>query len=160
LDFTNILQQNILRRVKQLSKNGAEEGVVMIAYGDETYNKEWSALLDNVGNYIQTKTNISAYSYGWCGHLVHYDPAKTTEAIEKILQHKKSALVIPVLVAHDEMFQIKIIGDGISKIQDNKNRVRYKPDSILPDENVTQWIVQISTEYVNKILSNEFTLNK
>jgi hypothetical protein len=151
LDFTDILRKNILRRVQSLTKSAKDEGLVLIAYGDATYEKEWIALLDNVSDFVNQHTGISAHSYGWCGHLVHYDPQKTTDAIERVLESKKRAIVIPVLVAHDEMFQIKIIGDGISKIENNKNRVIYKPDSILPDENVEQWVINSSNEFVEKI---------
>lgn len=151
LDYANIVKSNILRRVKTLSKKPSEEGIVLIAYGDETYEKEWGTLLDDVGRFIKEQTGITAHSYGWCGHIAHYNPQKTTDAIQNVLSRKEKALVIPVLVAHDEMFQIKIIGDGIAKIADNKNRVRYKPDSILPDENIEQWIISISNKYVQKI---------
>jgi hypothetical protein len=154
LDYANILKSNILRRVKLLSMKPAEEGIVMIAYGDETYENEWRNLLDEVGLFIKQRTGISIHSYGWCGHVAHYDPQKTADAIEKVLTKKQKALVIPVLVAHDEMFQIKIIGDGIAKIHDNKNRVRYKPDSILPDENIEEWIITITNIYVQKIQDN------
>ncbi len=158
LDYANILKSNILRRVKLLSTTPAEEGIVLIAYGDETYEKEWEKLLDDVGRYIKEQTNITAHSFGWCGHIAHYDPQRTTDAIQNVLSKKEKALVIPVLVAHDEMFQIKIIGDGIARIQENKKRVIYKPDSILPDENIEQWIISISNKHVQKIQDN-FSIN-
>ena len=76
---------------------------------------------------------------------------KTTAAINTVLKNARTALVIPVLVAHDEQFQIKIIGDGIAKVPDNKSRVLYKPDSILPDPNVERWVVSVTDEYVRKV---------
>ncbi|MEW5799443.1 MAG: CbiX/SirB N-terminal domain-containing protein [Bacteroidota bacterium] len=155
LDFTDLLRKNVLRRVKSLTKNSKEEALVMIAYGDETYEKEWASLLDNVGNYVRQQTGIASHSYGWCGHLVHYDPQKTTDAIVKVLASSKKAIVIPLLVAHDEMFQVKIIGDGIANVENNKSRVVYRPDSILPDANVEQWVINISNEYVQKIQNEE-----
>lgn len=160
LDFTNLLKKNTLLRVQSLSKNSKEEGLVMIAYGDETYEKEWADLFNTVGAFVKQNTGIATHSHGWCGHLVHYNPDKTTEAIEKVLAAKNKAIVIPVLVAHDEMFQIKIIGDGIAKVAENKTRVVYKPDSILPDENVEKWIISITNEYSNKILNNELVSTK
>ncbi len=151
LDFTDILQKNILRRVKDISKNPAEEGLVLMAYGDQTYMKEWTALLDKVGTYVQTNMGITEHANGWCGHVANYRPDSTTVAIQRVLKNKKTAVVIPVLVAHDEMFQIKIIGDGISKVQNSKDRVIYKPDSILPDTNVEAWIINIVASYKDKI---------
>ena len=54
-----------------------------------------------------------------------------------------------MLVAHDEMFQVKIIGDGIAKVEDHKNRVVYRPDAILPDDNVDAWVVEGALKVVN-----------
>ncbi|MCP9440760.1 MAG: CbiX/SirB N-terminal domain-containing protein [Nitrospira sp.] len=153
LDFTDILQKNLLRRVTALSRNPADEGLVLIGYGDETYDKEWVDLFDKAAGYVRQHTGIAWYSYGWCGHIANYKPEETTAAINTVLKHARTALVIPVLVAHDEQFQIKIIGDGIAKVPDHKNRVLYKPDSILPDPNIERWVVSVTDEYVRKIQS-------
>ncbi|TND09807.1 MAG: cobalamin (vitamin B12) biosynthesis CbiX protein [Bacteroidetes bacterium] len=151
LDFTDIVQKNILRRVKAISKDTANEGLVMIAYGDETYTKEWSALLNGVGEYVKANAGINAHAHGWCGHIAHYNPDSTTVAINRVLSKKPKAIVVPVLVAHDEMFQVKIIGDGINKIENVAEKITYKPDAILPDPNVTNWVINISREYVMKV---------
>lgn len=154
LDFPGVLKDNVLRRVKMLSTKPAEEGLVLIAYGDETYEKEWSALLDGVGEYVKKQTGIDSHSHGWCGHIARYNPAKTTEAIEKVLRTKTKAVVVPVLVAHDENFQIKIIGGGIAKVANHQSRVLYRPDSILPDSNIEQWVIRIASQYVADIAAD------
>lgn len=151
LDFTDILEKNVLSRVNSLSENAENEGLVLIAYGDEGYNTEWSNLMDTVGTFVGNHTGINAYSYGWCGHLVHYEPSKTTDAINTVLQEKETAIVVPILVAHDEMFQIQIIGDGIKAVANNNERVKYKPDSILPDSNVSQWVIDVVQATLHKI---------
>lgn len=149
LDFSSLLEKNILRRFNALSNDASQEGMVLIAYGDVTYNAEWSSLMEKVGAYVNAQTGLPSYSYGWCGHIVHYEPDSTTVAINKVLKTQKRAVVIPVLVAHDEMFQVQIIGDGIKKIKDHENRVVYKPDAILPDENLNAWVIDaVSKELV------------
>jgi hypothetical protein len=153
LDFTDILQKNILRRFKDISKDATKEGLVMMAYGDETYVKEWSELLTKVGQYVAQNSGITEFSFGWCGHIAHYNPDSTTVAINRVLNKKEMAVVIPVLVAHDEMFQIKIIGDGINKIKKNKEKVIYKPDAILPDANIENWVITVTSEFANKIIN-------
>ncbi len=155
LDFESILQQNILRRARSMSTNPAEEGLTLIAYGDETYEKEWADLMKAVANHVKENLGIDTYSYGWCGHLVHYDPQKTTTAIEEVLAKKKRSLVLPVLVAHDEMFQVKIIGDGIKQVKDSDSRVVYRADAILPDPGVSQWVVDITSEYTKSIVDGK-----
>lgn len=154
LDYPDILQKNILKRAAELSKNPENEGLVLIGYGDATYNTDWSNLFVKVGEYVNQHTGISGLSYGWCGHLVHYNPDSTTVAIEQVLKEKERAIVIPVLVAHDEMFQVQIIGDGIAKIKNNKERVSYRPDAILPDPNVENWVITAANTAVEQLNNN------
>lgn len=154
LDFTDLLKKNILRRVKELSKDPQNEGLSLIAYGDKTYNAEWSKLMEDVAAYVQQNTGVNEYSYGWCGHIAHYNPDSTTLAIKQVLQKKKSAIVIPVLVAFDEMFQVKIIGGGIEKVPQSKERVSYKPDAILPDRGVEDWVIAASRDLTTRVLAS------
>ncbi len=151
LDFSEILRKNVLRRAKNLSKNPEDEGLVIIAYGSEPYEKEWRDLFDKAAQHVQSETGIDTYSIGWCGHIVRYSPDSTAAAVKRVLDRKKRALVIPSLVAFDENFQIKIIGGGIEKVDDHETRVVYKPDAILPDSNIEQWIVDISDEFATTI---------
>ena len=151
LDFTDILQKNVLRRVEALSVNPEKEGLVLIGYGDETYDKEWGELFDKVAGYVKQNKGISTHSYGWCGHIAHYKSEETTKAIDKVLKDKEVAVVIPILIAHDENFQIKIIGGGIEKVKSNKERVLYKPDAILPDINVESWVITTTFEHILKV---------
>ncbi|MBV7440187.1 CbiX/SirB N-terminal domain-containing protein [Weeksellaceae bacterium TAE3-ERU29] len=155
LDFTDILQKNVLRRVKSLSKDPENEGVTLVGYGDTDYEKEWSDLFKKIGKTVKDSLGITDLNHAWCGHIAGYSSEPTKEAIEKILEKKKTDIVIPVLVAHDENFQIRIIGGGIEKVANNKERVIYKPDAVLPDENVEKWVVDVATEYVTKANNNE-----
>jgi sirohydrochlorin ferrochelatase len=147
LDFTELLSANVVRRVKGMSRQPADEGVVLIAYGDQTYEREWSALMEKVGGSLRRELGIDTYAHGWCGHLVHYDPKKTTVAIETVLAKKRRALVVPILVAHDEMFQIRIIGGGIERVKGHRARVVYRADAILPDPRVESWVVETVTHH-------------
>lgn len=155
LDFTNILEKNVLRRVKELSVQPAEEGVTLVGYGDKDYEAEWSHLFKKIGESIKDSLGITNLNYAWCGHIAGYKSEPTQKAIEEILKQKKRDIVIPVLVAHDENFQIKIIGGAIDKVEDNKEKVGYKPDAILPDKNVENWVVDITKQYVDKINKGE-----
>ena len=158
LDFTDVLKKNVLRRVQDLSKNPAKEGLVLIGYGDETYDKEWGELFDKVSEHVKQNVGITEHTYGWCGHIARYNPEKTTIAVNEVLKKKDVAVVIPVLVAHDENFQIRIIGGGIEKVKDNKTKVIYKPDAILPDANIEKWVIDIVSEYVTKLNTDQTSL--
>jgi hypothetical protein len=153
LDFSQTLRQNILRRARALSKDPSREGLTMIAYGDATYMNEWTGLLSEVGEYVRQQAGIETYSIGWCGHVAGYNPDSTTVAIDRVLALKDNALVVPVLVAHDEMFQVKIIGDGIDRLSNRKPRVRYIADAILPDKDIEHWVVDVVGRYAGNIHS-------
>ena len=40
---------------------------------------------------------------------------------------------------------------ALASTPDNKTRVVYKPDAILPDTNVEKWVLDVSAEYARKI---------
>ena len=48
LDYTTLLKKNVERRVKALSKNPENEGVVLVAYGDAQYNQQWMEMVDDI----------------------------------------------------------------------------------------------------------------
>ena len=142
LDFPDILINNVLRRSRALSEEASDEGVVLVAYGSADYEAEWSQLLSGrVGAVLKQAMGVPECTHCWCGHLVHYDPAETTRAVEDILKRRRRALVVPVLVAVDEMFQEGVIQDGIDAVAE-KHRIRYVPDAILPDAGVRAWVVE------------------
>jgi hypothetical protein len=153
LDYTDILGKNLVTRIKKLSVNPTNEGAVLIAYGDQEYDKEWTELMKTMMNKIEAEVGINKFEYTWCGHIVHYDTKPTTTAIENILKEKDNCIVMPVLVAFDEMFQGDVIGGGIDNVK-NKEKVIYKPDAILPDKNVENWVINITNKFVSNIINS------
>jgi sirohydrochlorin ferrochelatase len=145
LDFGSMVKENVLRRARKLSRDPAREGLVLIAYGDRTYDRQWSALMEEVARHAMAETGMGAFAYGWAGHVAHYDPAHTTRAVEQVLAKKERAVVVPVFVAFDEMFQVQIIGKGIANVPRHRERVAYAPDAILPDPTVESWVVETSS---------------
>lgn len=155
LDFSNTLPKNVLRRSKELSVNPEREGLVLIGYGDSAYDKEWRGLFDKVAEHVKQGVGIGEHTYGWCGHLVHYNPEETTKAIDAVLQKKDVAVVVPVLVAYDEMFQKNIIGRGIENVANYGEKVLYNADAILPDADIENWVINISAEYADNIRASQ-----
>lgn len=151
LDFSNTLPGNVARRCQELSRQPANEGLVLIGYGDATYLNEWGELFDKVAEHVKQEIGIGEHTYGWCGHLVHYNPDETTKAINAVLAKKEAAVVIPILVAYDEMFQKNIIGRGIAQVENGQERILYRPDAILPDSAVENWVISISGQFANSI---------
>ena len=156
LDFPAVLGKNIVRRVQQMSKDPANEGVVLVAYGDKQYDDEWKHLLKKVGDEIKSETGVDCIQHAWCGHVVHYRSEPTATAIRDVLCKKQRAIVLPVLVGVDEMFQGKIIGGAIKEVSANE-RIAYRHDAILPDENINRWVVDISLELASKLTDQHAT---
>lgn len=151
LDFPDILGKNISERVARLSTTPKNEACVLVAYGDASYNDEWTKMMLDIKAKLTADHGIDVIDYAWCGHLVGYSQEPTVDAIKRVLSKKDRALVLPVLVAYDEYFQTEIIGGAVDKMN-KKGNVAYKPDAILPDANVQKWIVDISNETFNKFI--------
>ena len=156
LDFPAVLGKNVVRRVRQLSKTPAAEGVVLVAYGDEQYDEEWKRLLKKVGDELQGETGIDCVEHAWCGHIVHFKSEPTATAIREVLKKKQRAIVIPILISVDETLQGKIIGGAVKSIGAD-DRIAYRHDAILPDENVNRWVVDISLELASKVTGRHAT---
>lgn len=149
LDFTTLLKKNVLRRIKALSDGSGNEGVVLVAYGDKDYNQQWEEMMDEIGRFLKIKLDMDTVAYAWCGHLVNYSTAPTENAIKQVFELEDKVLVLPLLVAFDPYFQLEIIETATNNVENSQNVV-YKPDAILPDDNLNKWVVEIT----NKVVSN------
>ena len=143
LDYSTILKKNIERRVKALSEDPENEGVLLVAYGDAQYNQQWEEMVDSIGKYLKIKTGHSSIAYSWCGHLVGYSQEPTVKGIEKLMELEDRVIVIPVLVGNDPYFQKEIIQKAVDMVKGN---VAYTQDAILPDENLNKWVIDITNK--------------
>jgi len=148
LDYTNILKKNIERRVKALSKNAADESVLLVAYGDAEYNQQWEEMVEEIGKYLKTKTGHENIAYAWCGHLVHYSTEPTKNGITQLQELDENVIVIPVLVANDSYFQNDIIQTAVNEVE-KSDHVYYIQDAILPDPGLNEWVINITAKMVD-----------
>jgi hypothetical protein len=151
LDYTTILKKNVARRVEHLSTSADNEAVLLVAYGDEQYNQQWEELVEEIGKYLKIKTGHESIAYSWCGHIVTYSSEPTTEGIEKLFELEDNVIVIPVLVANDEHFQGEIIQHGVDAAS-CPTPVKYIQDAILPDANLNQWVIDITSQTLKNIV--------
>ena len=143
LDYSTILKKNVERRVKALSKDAENEGILLVAYGDAEYNQQWEEMVDEIGKYLKIKTGHESIAYSWCGHLVGYSTEPTVKGIEQLMELEDNVIVIPILVANDPYFQKDIIQKACDMVKGN---VLYVQDAILPDANLNKWVIDISKE--------------
>ena len=145
LDYSSILKKNVARRVQALSTDAANEGVLLVAYGDQQYNQQWEEMVEEIGKYLKLKTGHEDIAYAWCGHLVHYSQEPTKNGILKLQELNDNVIVIPVLIANDPYFQEKIIQAAVDAISVDGN-VKYIQDAILPDAPLNQWVKEIAVK--------------
>lgn len=143
LDYSTILKKNVERRVKALSKDAENEGVLLVAYGDADYNQQWEEMVDEIGKYLKIKTGHESIAYSWCGHLVGYSTEPTVKGIEQLMELEDNVIVIPILVANDPYFQKDIIQKACDMVKGN---VLYVQDAILPDNNLNNWVIDITNK--------------
>lgn len=150
LDYSTLLKKNVERRVRALSKNPSEEGVLLVAYGDEQYNQQWEEMVDDIGKYLKVKTGHESIAYAWCGHLVRYSTEPTMNGIQQLHELEDKVIVIPVLVANDPYFQNDIIQKAVNEVENSSN-VYYVQDAILPDTNLNRWVIDITNKTTENI---------
>lgn len=145
LDYSTLLKKNVEKRVEDLSKDPDNEAVLLVAYGDADYNQQWEEMVDEIGKYLKIKTGHESIAYAWCGHLVGYSTEPTLKGIEQLHELEDNVIVIPILVANDAYFQNDIIQTACDMAEGN---VLYKQDAILPDNNLNEWVIDISNKTV------------
>ncbi|HID45776.1 MAG TPA: cobalamin biosynthesis protein CbiX [Chromatiaceae bacterium] len=145
MDYTTLLKKNVNDRVSALKNEGASGGVVLVAYGDKHYNQQWEEMMADIGRYLKAKSDVDTVAYAWCEHLVNYSPEPTMKAIQQVFELEDKVMVVPLLVAYDPAFQDDIIQKAVNQSENSANIV-YKPDAILPDKNLEQWVVDITKQ--------------
>ena len=149
LDFSGLVKRNLARRVRailgrpQAGGAGPSNGLVLIGYGSAEFDDEWNRFFTEIRNYAESELGFVASAHGWCGHLVSYRRQPTIDAIESVLARADRAVVVPILVAYDPMFQERVIGRAVERCP-QPERVLYRPDSILPEPEVGRWVIEIA----------------
>lgn len=147
LDFSGLARTNLERRVRAIlgrrpdaGMSRSHDGLVLVGYGSTEFVDDWERFFMELRNFAEVELGLSPTAHAWCGHTAGYRRQPTIDAIGRVLQRAERALVIPMLVANDEMFQSRIIGGAVSGCGES-DRVLYRPDAILPEPEVGRWIV-------------------
>jgi len=148
----NVLKKNVLRRVLALQgdDSGDDMGVLLVGYGDQAYGQQMQEIMEGIGRYLKIKSEIDTVGYAFAGDLVDYSGEPVVKAIHEILDLEEEVLVVPVLLGIDKMLQVNTIEAAVNAVP-TSSRLRYKPDSVLPDAKVNEYIVRIVREGVERI---------
>ncbi|MEZ4588374.1 MAG: CbiX/SirB N-terminal domain-containing protein [Gemmatimonadales bacterium] len=150
LDFSNLIRTNLARRLRAIvgrrsarAGDAHRDGLVLVGYGSAEFEDEWNRFFREVRGFAESDLEIAATAHAWCGHIVRYSRQPTIDAIEELLDLADRVIVIPILVAYDQMFQKRIIGRAVERCA-APERVLYRPDAILPEPAVGRWVVEIT----------------
>ncbi len=146
------LKKNVLRRVLALQgeDSGEDMGVLLVGYGDQAYGQQMQEIMEGIGRYLKIKSEIDTVGYAFSGDLVDYSGEPVVKAIHEILDLEEEVIVVPVLLGVDEMLQTNTIGAAVNAIP-TSSRLRYKPDAVLPDAKVNEYVIKIVKEGVERI---------
>ena len=152
LNEGNALKKNILRRVEALQgdDSGDDMGVLLVGYGDQAYGQQMQEIMEGIGRYLKIKSEIDTVGYAFAGDLVDYSGEPVVEAINEILDLEEEVIVVPVLLGIDKMLQVNTIEAAVNAIP-TSSRLRYIPDSVLPEPKVNDYIVKVVREGVERI---------
>ena len=151
MDFSGLVQRSVVRRIRAITgrrdEDGSDQrfGALLVGYGSGEFEDEWNRFFAEVRSAIGHEIGITHTAHAWCGHLVSYSREPISKAIESLLQRVDRVVVVPVFVAYDPMFQDKIIGRAVERCGASE-RVLYRPDAILPDPEVSRWVIDISRQ--------------
>lgn len=151
LSDSEVLKKSVLRRVNALkgADSGEDMAVLLVGYGDQVYGQQMEELMESLGRYLKVKTDIDTVAFAFCGKLTDYSGTPVVESIKETLELEQEVLVVPVLLATDDMLQVNTIQAAINAIP-TASKVRYKADAVLPDLEVNEWIVQKVGEAVER----------
>ena len=152
LSDSEVLKKNVLRRVNELKgqDSGEDMAIVLVGYGDQVYGQQMSDIMEGLGRYLKIKTDIDTVAFAFCGKLTDYSGAPVVEVINEVLELEQQVLVVPVLVGVDEMLQVNTIQAAGNAVP-SSSKVRYKPDAVLPDPVVNEWVVTKVQEAVQRV---------
>jgi len=148
LDFSGLARKSLARRVRSIlgrrpesGRRRSNDGLVLVGYGSAEFEDDWDRFFMELRGYAEVELGLTPTAHAWCGHIAGYRRQPTMEAIDRVLEHADRALVVPMLVASDEMFQERIIGGAVARCK-VPDRVLYRPDAILPEPEVGRWVLE------------------
>lgn len=147
LDFPGLAKSSLTRRVRaalgrrdQTDSMRYRDGLVLVGYGSAEFDDDWQRFFMELRNHAECKLGLTPTAHAWCGHIARYRRQPTIDAINRVLESADRALVVPILVAYDEMFQDRIIGGAVERCSE-PHRVLYRADAILPEPDVGRWVI-------------------
>lgn len=155
LDYGNVIEEILLERVNELSKDPKNEALVILAHGDNEFLPFWESLANEAGNYILGKTGIECFDKAF----VEVGQSFGIDGVETILNaaHKKDRIIVVGMYLSTGVNNmpaksgIVMMGHQINSqtMLEGKNIV-YSDKGLLPNDKITEWVVDRANEWLNE----------
>jgi len=153
LNNSDILKESMLDRIKELSTTPDSEGVVLLAHGDEHFEPIWASMCREIGCNVCAKTGIEYFDYAF----VEIGQSFATEGVSTILKATEKKENIIVVGLYLSMGVERMAYTSASFMMGKKTEtkrlfadknIRFAKRGILPDKRISEWIVDMSIEWV------------
>jgi cobalamin biosynthesis Co2+ chelatase CbiK len=152
LNYGNVLREIMLDRVKELSVNPEEEGVVLLSHGAKGFETFWDSMSREIGVYIAARTSIRRFDYA----LVEVGQSFMTNGISAILrisEKSKKIIVVGLYVGMsvERMAKRSSLNTGMMSLHGkeilSRLNIQFAKKGLLPDRRITEWIVDRALEW-------------
>jgi cobalamin biosynthesis Co2+ chelatase CbiK len=156
LNNSDVLKTAMLNRVKELSTTPNSEGVVLLTHGDKQFEPIWSSMCKEICHYVCAKTGIEYFDYSF----VEIGQSFATEGVSAILkatEKKEKTIVVGLylsmgvekMATNSALF---MMGHKIEtkELFTDKN-IHFAQKGILPDKQVSEWIVDVAIEWAENL---------
>lgn len=157
LDKSDVIERIMLKRVRQLSRDTKQEAVVLLAHGSEAIPPAWDRFMRRTVTYLCGQTGIS---YGdWAAVGVGQEYSRAAAAMQEAARHKDRVIVVGAYLSmgvtrmHDRwMARFNEQGAEMRGMENPLQGLNLElaEQGLLPDELVTQWIVDTARSEVQR----------
>lgn len=153
LNYGDILERTMLKRIQEISTDGKNEALLLLAHGDPERIGIWKKMLGRVSKYIKEHTSID-YIDSKLVAMGHYLVNDVTPLLQQAAAKKKRVLVQGIYINTSALGMAEMSGLEKKKseiLKDSSVDVVFSANGILPGStaDVCQWITERTTEWLD-----------
>jgi sirohydrochlorin ferrochelatase len=143
---SDIIEKTMCERIKEMSVNENEEGVLILAHGDPERIGYWTSLLKRTGDYVKQHTKINYIDTELIG-MGQAFASDVTPLIKKAKENKKRVLVQGIYL----MSSVADMAKRTGLMKDGDTNVVFSKYGILPksENEVLDWIVATTQNWTS-----------
>lgn len=155
---SDAIEKIMLKRMRQLSSDPGREAIVLLAHGSEAIPPAWERFMKRTVTYVCGRTGIS---YGdWATVGVGQEYQRAIAAIQEAAEHREHVIVVGAYLSmgvarmHGRWTQ-RAGGHHGAEAHTAENpleglNLQLSEQGLLPDETVTQWIVDTARAEIQR----------